>query len=123
MRSACLRLLVDENIPQSLADLIVKKYPGSLSAAKSELAGKSDLIIFRASNKMGLTLITMDLDFSNLLSYPLADTAGRVILRFKGLTIAELRAVTMRALVLLEKEQPNEKIVIVSNDKMRVRSL
>ncbi len=118
-----MKLLLDENIPLILQSKLIDKYPLSQSINLLNLSGTADSEIFLYANQHGLTLVTMDTDFSNLITYPLQQTLGRVILRFRQLTILEIVNKTLQAFEAIDSHKIKEKIVIISNKKIRIRGI
>ncbi|MBK3332941.1 hypothetical protein GWK41_07655 [Persephonella atlantica] len=116
-----MKFLIDENIPKMLADKIVKKYPESIYVLNSNLQGKSDLEIFRFCKENRYVLVTMDSDFADIFEYPLKSTEGRILLRFKNLKLKEITEKTLKSLEIIEKKPIKESIVVISNNKIRIK--
>ncbi|MDQ7056393.1 MAG: DUF5615 family PIN-like protein [Persephonella sp.] len=116
-----MKFLIDENIPKMLADKIVKKYPESIYVLNSNLQGRSDIEIFKFCKKNRYVLLTMDSDFADIFEYPVKNTEGRILLRFKNLKIEEITKKTLKSLEMVENKPIKESIVIISNNKIRIK--
>ena len=86
--------LVDEDLPRSLARALSAAGMQSIHVIEAGLRGRSDSDVLAEANRSRRTLLTADLDFSNLLQYPLGSHAGIVIARF--LWVPEILACLFR---------------------------
>ncbi len=119
-----MKFLIDENIPLKLAKEILNLYPDSKYVLlEKNLRGKSDLELFRYAKSNNLIIITYDTDFLDILKFPLEISSSRIILRFKNLKISETIDKTKKALELIEQKNITNFIAIVSNSKVRIRTL
>ena len=119
-----MRFLIDENVPQKLADQIIAVYPESVYVLRGDLCGKPDEEIQAFSVKNSFVLITSDKDFLNILHYPIEGTPGRIVLRYKSLSIAETANITLNHLRILEKRgiDITDKLLVFTRDRIRIRS-
>lgn len=76
------RFLVDEDLPRSLARALAVVGMDAIHVIDAGLRGRSDSDILAGAKEQHRTLLTGDLDFSNLLRYPLGTHSGIVIARF-----------------------------------------
>lgn len=116
-----MKFLIDENIPLKLAKEILKLYPGSKYVLYSDLQGKHDKFLFEFAKEKEFIIITFDTDFLDILSYPLENTSGRIVLRYKSLKINEIIERTLKILKILENKNIKDSIVIISNNKVRTK--
>ncbi len=65
----------------------------------------------------------MDKDFSNIMLYPLPDTMGRFVLRFKKKTIMDMCNRTSNAIKKTKNTDIKEKLIIITDENIRIRSL
>jgi len=113
--------LFDENLsPRHASRLRVLGYD---AAAISEVgfSGASDSTVRSFAISAGRVLVTMDADFGNVLRYPAAGTPGVVWLRLHPPTEAGIAAALDRVLEKLGAENISGKLVVVDEDKIRVR--
>lgn len=85
------------------------------------LSGASDSTIRASAVSTGRVLITMDADFGNILRYPVEQTPGVVWLRLHPPSEAGIASALDRVLGKLGREDLTGKLVIVDEDKIRVR--
>jgi predicted nuclease of predicted toxin-antitoxin system len=74
------KLKLDENLSQRAADLIRAAGHDAVTVANQGLRGAADETLFEVCQHEGRTLVSLDRDFSQVLRYPPAATAGIVIL-------------------------------------------
>jgi len=70
---------IDENLPVEFIDLLKKEGWKAYSVFEEELGGARDEAIFNRCKKENLILITLDLDFANILKYPPKASPGLTI--------------------------------------------
>ena len=116
-----MKLLIDENVPLKLATGLLKLYPNSIYVLNSHLKGMSDKYLFEYAKKNKFIILTYDTDFLDILSYPLENSPGRIILRYKNLKISEILEKTLKTLEFLKEKDLNNSVVIISNNKIRIK--
>jgi len=77
-----LRFLVDEDFPRSLARALHAAGHVATDVRDEGLRGQPDRRIFEAAQKLGLALLTGDVEFGNEFVYPPAGHRGVVLTRF-----------------------------------------
>ncbi len=86
-----------------------------------KISGADDATVFEYSQMEARTLITLDLDFSNLQVYPCQSHAGIVILRTRTQDKSTLVAILRRLIPVFQEKSPQQQLWIVENDRIRVR--
>ena len=76
-----LRFLTDEDVPRSTARVLRDAGFDATDVRDVGLRGKSDPEIFAYAQREGRLLITCDMGFSNILSFPPAENRGIVVVR------------------------------------------
>lgn len=115
--------LVDASLPRSTGDVIRAHGHQATDVRDVGLGTASDQNIADHARQQQLTLITADLDFSNVLTFPPADYSGIVVIR------APDGATTAIVLSLVEQFLNDSKVmaslvghlVIVEPGRIRVR--
>ena len=116
------RFLIDEDLPRSLARALSDAGMDALHVIDAGLRGRSDSDVLRAATDGGRTLLTADLDFSNLLRYPLGTHAGIVIARFPNEIPVDLLNVSIAtALDGLAEHDLAGGLVIIEPGRIRLR--
>ena len=86
------------------------------------LRGRSDSDVLSGATDGGRTLLTADLDFSNLLRYPLGTHAGLVIARFPNeMPVDALNAAIVAAVTGLTEDDLTGGLVIIEPGRVRLR--
>ena len=116
-----MRFLTDENLPREIMQLLRQLGHDVLDVRESGMAGATDRQVSARAQSEGRILVTMDLDFANILQYPPAEYAGMLVLRVPHPT--RLHAVnTLRGFLSVVTEQEIESaLVIVEPGAYRIR--
>ena len=77
-----MRILVDEDLPAAVADLLRSRGYDAEHVREAGLAGASDRAIFAAAQAKEAVLVTADLDFANPYRIPGRPGHGILVLRF-----------------------------------------
>ena len=88
-----MKFKLDENLSPSLATLFVTAGHDAHSVVQQALGGQPDERVIDVCRREQRTLVTLDLDFSNILAYPPTEFAGIVVLR-----LADQAHITVEAL-------------------------
>ena len=91
------------------------------TVADEGIAGADDHIVFTFSQAETRILITLDLDFSNLQTYPCHTHAGIVILRTKAQDKPTLITIMRRLIPIFRERSPARQLWVVEQDRIRVR--
>jgi len=75
------RFKIDENLPIDIADLLRSAGHDALTVFDQQLIGEDDNRILHICQNEERALITLDLDFSDVRSYPPLEYFGLVVLR------------------------------------------
>ena len=114
--------LIDEDMPRSTARVLREAGYEATDVRDIGLAGHKDPEIFARAQEMGATLVTADLEFSNLLLFPLGTHAGIVGTRMpNSVSVSQVHDVLLKALHSLVGEDLHGLLVIVEVGRTRVR--
>ncbi len=117
-----MRFKTDENIPLEAVDLLRAAGHDALSVFDESLAGRPDDHIASVCRQEDRTLITLDLDFSDIRTYPPADYPGLIVLRLARQSVPAVTRVLRRLLEVLATRNCAGQLWIVERDRIRVRS-
>jgi predicted nuclease of predicted toxin-antitoxin system len=81
-----MRLKLDENIDARLAVVLRNAGHDAVTVREQDLHGTDDIHLYRLCISETRTLVTLDLDFSNILRYPPESTPG--LISFEAQTIS-----------------------------------
>jgi predicted nuclease of predicted toxin-antitoxin system len=116
-----LKLKIDENLPADCAVLLRDAGYEADTVADERLAGADDTVIASRSRSDDRVLVTLDLDFSNVQSYPPAQHAGIIVLRPKRQDKRTVLALMERIVFALSSRTPAGELWIVEPDRIRFR--
>jgi predicted nuclease of predicted toxin-antitoxin system len=95
---------LDENLSPSLLAMFVDTGHDAHSVVQQSLGGQPDERVIDVCRREGRALITLDLDFSNILAYPPANFTGIVVLRLSDQAHVTVEAAIHRVLDLVPQE-------------------
>jgi len=117
-----LRFKLDENFSPALAENFKKSGHETETVLDENLSGSPDEAIFQVCLAENRCLVTFDLDFSNIMRFPVENTPGIIVVRpNRQVTLAVMAAVTQQILLLLETNDPTGCLWIVEPTQLRVR--
>ena len=116
-----MKFKTDENLPVEVVDLLRQAGHDALSVMDQQLAGHPDGDVAAVCQAEQRTLVTLDLDFSDIRSYPPEDYEGIIVLRPVLLTISSILRLTTRAVSLVDTESLAGRLWIVDEHQVRIR--
>jgi predicted nuclease of predicted toxin-antitoxin system len=117
------RFKIDENLPQEVAELLCENGHDAVSVFDQTLSGKKDPTIFEVCQDEGRILVTLDLDFANIQTYPPATSAGIVVLRLAHQDKPWVLEVVEKLIPALATKSVFHQLWIVEEDRIRIRGL
>jgi predicted nuclease of predicted toxin-antitoxin system len=111
----------DENLPMEVADLLRQNGHDALSVMDQQLAGRPDVDVAAACQAEQRVLVTLDLDFSDIRSYPPEDYFGIIVLRPVLQTIASNLRLTGSAISQFGTLPLAGHLWIVQEHQIRIR--
>jgi hypothetical protein len=115
-----MRFILDENLDVTLAPVLQHAGHDVATVPSQGLSGRPDTEIYRICQAERRTLITMDLDYSNPLRFPVTGTSGIIILRPPRPLIALIRLMFGGLPNLLQKSDPTGRLWIVEPARLRI---
>ncbi len=116
-----MRFKVDENLPVQCVGQLREAGHDALSVRDQTLTGAPDPRIAEVCAEERRVLVSLDLDFADIRTYPPSKSAGIVVFRLRSQDAATLVRVVGRLVALLPKESPVGKLWIVEEDTVRIR--
>lgn len=116
------RFKLDENLPAELADLLRAAGHEVATAREQGLGGEPDTRVAEVCRSERRVLLTLDLDFGDIRSYPPARYAGLIVLRPARQDKPSVLRVVERILPLLEAEPPAGHLWVVDEQSARIRA-
>jgi predicted nuclease of predicted toxin-antitoxin system len=116
-----MRFKIDENLPIEIAELFQAAGYDASTVIKQKLGGQRDNFIIKVCQREERTLVTLDLDFADIQTYPPQDFSGIVVLRVSRQDKEYLISVLQRAIPLMNQENIKKKLWIVEETRIRIR--
>jgi predicted nuclease of predicted toxin-antitoxin system len=112
---------LDENLSPSLAALFAAAAHDAHSVVQQALGGQPDERVIDVCVREKRALVTLGLDFANILAYPPGRFCGIIVLRLPNQAHATVEAAIGRVLQLLLQEPVPGMLWIVEENRIRIR--
>jgi predicted nuclease of predicted toxin-antitoxin system len=117
-----MRFKTDENLPEEFAEILRTAGWDALSVVEQQLGGMVDPKIARICVAERRVLITLDLGFSDIRSYPPNEHAGIIVLRPGQQDKPSVLAIANRLIMALHDHPIDNELWIVDDRRIRIRS-
>ena len=114
------RLKLDEHVDERLAHTLEAAGHDVSTVRAQGMCGAEDEEIFTRCATEGRCLVTLDLDFANVLRFPPEGSSGLVVLRGRNQLFPAMRQVVENLIIALEKESPTGRLWVVGPTRLRV---
>lgn len=111
----------DENLPAEVRELFREAGHDAVSVADQKLGGRPDTDIAAVCRRERRALMTLDVDFANILAYPPADYPGIVVIRTADQSKPVVTKLARQILALLGSEPLDRHLWIVERGGIRIR--
>ena len=120
-----LTILLDQNVPLVVAEWLRYQRPHWEIQHVNELdfKGRSDDFLYRWAQKNDAIIVTYDEDFADARMYPLGRHHGIIRLRVWPTTVEQTQDALSRLLADLPASKWRDSLIIIDNEKIRVRKL
>ncbi|HEY3391575.1 MAG TPA: DUF5615 family PIN-like protein [Lacipirellulaceae bacterium] len=115
------RFKIDENLHDDVAALLADRGHDVHTVHTEGLQGCDDDALAVHCKNDGRALVTLDLDFADIRSYPPVGYEGIVVLRIVDQSRPRVLSVMVRVADLLEREQLDHRLWIVTDAAIRIR--
>lgn len=117
-----MKFLVDADLPKSAAKVIKELGFEVEDVREISLGNVEDSEIIRYAKQRGFIIITRDLDFGNILVYPVKSHKGVIILRLPCFFVSkQINNILLEFLKSTKEEEIKNSIVIVELGRYRIR--
>jgi len=114
--------VIDEDVHRSVAEPLQELGHRVLDVRDHGLRGASDAEVFAFAQEHKAALLTGDLDFANLLAFPLGSHHGILVVRFPNeMSTQKINEELLRELRGLEDEEIEGSLIILEPGRMRIR--
>ena len=115
------RFKVDENLPAEAAELLRRAGHDAVTVGEQSLSGSGDADLARICQTEARSLVTLDLGFADIRTYPPALYPGMLVLRLRQQDKPRVLETLGRVLPLLAEEPLDRRLWIVDERQVRVR--
>lgn len=112
---------VDENLPTFMAARLREGGFDALTVGDQELSGTTDERLVPLCASEGRILVTLDLDFADIRTYPPGRGPGFVVLRLHGQDRSDFQRAAELLLGTLAANEVGGSLWILEDDRIRVR--
>ena len=116
-----MRVKLDENLPIQLKRLFTESGHDAATVVDEGLGGAADTEIAAICIAEERVLVTQDLDFADIRTYPPAEYAGIVVFRLSSAARDALLEVIPILIERLEESFPKGQLWIVEHSRIRLR--
>ena len=116
-----MKFKIDENLPAEFAKILQQAGYDALTVLDQNLKGEPDSIIIEVCQQEERILITLDLDFSDIRSYPPSQYSGILVLRPKRQDKIHLISLLRKVLPYLAQQSINHQLWILEDEQLRIR--
>jgi predicted nuclease of predicted toxin-antitoxin system len=116
-----LNLKIDENMPLECAAKLRQAGFSVDTVLDEGLSGTDDTALLQICQRESRILLTLDLDFADIRSYPPGTHAGIVVLRPESQDQRSLLSMTERLLSVLREKSARSELWIVEPSRIRIR--
>jgi len=113
---------VDENLPVEVAQLLRETGHDVFTVLEQGLGGAKDQAIAEICQAEQRALVTLDIHFADIRSYPPADFSGMIVLRLERHDKTHVLQIMSRVLKMTDSEQLVGQLWIVDERRIRVRA-
>lgn len=112
---------IDENLHDEVAGLLRQNGHDAVTVYDQHMQGHTDEDIATVCRREGRAIVTLDLDFSNILAFPPEDYAGIIVLRLHDPSRPSVSAAMCRLLPLLASQALSGHLWSVDDVGLRIR--
>lgn len=116
-----MKFKVDENLPAEVAELLRAAQHDALTVVKQGLTGQPDRHITNVCAEEGRILVTLDLDFADIRTYPPAESPGFIVIRPDRQDKLHIINLFQQVIPLLSQEPVSHHLWIVEDGRIRIR--
>jgi predicted nuclease of predicted toxin-antitoxin system len=113
---------IDENLPVEVAQLLRDAGHDVFTVLEQDLGGAKDQVVARICKDEHRALITLDIHFADIRTYPPSSFSGLIVLRLARQDKAYVLQVMSRVLKVATSEPREGQLWIVDERRVRIRT-
>jgi len=116
-----MKFKIDENLPVEIAVLLTQAGHSALTVKDQRIGGSIDQALISLCVREDRTLVTLDLDFSDIRTYPPNNFSGIIVLRTRDQSKPVLMELARQLIPVLASEPLKGQLWIVEPGRIRIR--
>ena len=116
-----MKFKIDENLPVEIAELLIKSGHNAKTVKEQQLKGTKDSVLINLCKQENRALVTLDIDFSDITTYPPEEYAGIIVLRVGSQSKYHVADVFQHAIPIIDLEPLQQHLWIVEENVIRIR--
>ena len=116
-----MRFKIDENLPCEIAYLLRDHGYDALTVSEQNFTGQVDNDISLVCRQEKRTLLTLDVGFADIRTYPPKDYPGIIVFRLRSQAKPHVLSIVQSLVTLLPEETVAHRLWIVEEHKIRIR--
>jgi predicted nuclease of predicted toxin-antitoxin system len=116
-----MKFKIDENLPIEIAQLLQDSGYDAMTVLDQALGGQQDPTISEICRQEARILVTLDLDFADIRTYPPSQYPGIMVLRVNQQDKQTLISLFQTVIPLLQREQIAQRLWIIEPSQVRIR--
>lgn len=116
-----MKFKIDENLPAEFASIFREATFEAHTVTDERLSGTEDSRLFDRCREENRVLVTLDLDFANVQTYPPKSHPGVIVFRSRSQDKSTLIDLLKRLIPVLKRRSAGQELWIVERDRIRYR--
>lgn len=116
-----MRFKIDENLPVAVAAVLNEAGHDAMTINEQNMSGELDPMVASVCQSERRALVTLDMDFSDIRTYPPADYHGIIVVRPRTQAKTVVLALISQLIPMLEIETLQKKLWILQENGLRIR--
>ncbi len=117
-----MKFKTDENLPNEASEILRQFGHDVTTIFEKTLPWSADAELASVCQKENRALLTLDTDFADIRTYPLADYSGLIVFRLKHQDKLSVLQLVKRLLPMLTQKRLDKRLWIVDERRARIRS-
>jgi len=111
---------IDENLPVEIAQLLITAGYNAKTVNEQRLKGVNDPVLINVCKNENRILVTLDMDFSDIKTYPPQNFAGIIVLKLRNQAKSYILKLFQKIIPIFNSEQIQQHLWIVEETKIRI---
>ena len=116
-----MKFKIVENLPVEVVAVLRNHGHDAMSVVEQQLAGAADGVVANVCKSEQRTLMTLDLDFADIRTYPPEEYSGIIVVRPKVQTISAVVGLAEQVVRLLDSSSPVGQLWVLDEFHVRIR--